>query len=73
MLVLTPSEQRPFLFSQKSKRAPAQGGKKNEKRYVYVKIEDNAGNKHYISTDGIVVYSDAAQVTTEITYTTRYI
>ena len=44
---------------------------KNEKRYVYVKIEDNAGNKHYISTDGIVVYSDAAQVTTEITYTKK--
>lgn len=44
---------------------------KNEKRYVYVKIEDKAGNKHYISTDGIVVYSDAAQVTTEITYTKK--
>ena len=42
---------------------------KNEKRYVYVKIEDKAGNKYYISTDGIVVYSDAAQVTKEITYT----
>lgn len=44
---------------------------KNEKRYVYVKIEDKAGNKYYISTDGIVVYSDAAQVTTEITYTKK--
>ena len=44
---------------------------KNEKRYVYVKIEDKAGNKHYISTDGIVVYSDAAQVTKEITYTKK--
>lgn len=42
---------------------------KNEKRYVYVKIEDKAGNKYYISTDGIVVYTDAAQVTKEITYT----
>ena len=42
---------------------------KNEKRYVYVKIEDKAGNTYYISTDGIVVYSDAAQVTKEITYT----
>lgn len=44
---------------------------KNEKRYVYVKIEDKAGNTYYISTDGIVVYSDAAQVTTEITYTKK--
>ena len=44
---------------------------KNEKKYVYVKIEDKAGNTYYISTDGIVVYSDAAQVTTEITYTKK--
>lgn len=44
---------------------------KNEKRYVYVKIEDKAGNTYYISTDGIVVYTDAAQVTTEITYTKK--
>lgn len=40
----------------------------NEKRYVYVKIEDKAGNAYYISTDGIVVYTDAAQVTKEITF-----
>lgn len=41
----------------------------NSKVYVYVKITDKAGNVAYISSKGIVVYTDAAQDTDEITFT----
>lgn len=41
----------------------------NAKVYVYVKITDKAGNAAYISSKGIVVYTDAAQDTKQITFT----
>lgn len=40
----------------------------NAKIYVYVKITDKAGNAAYISTDGIVVYTDSVQATKNITF-----
>lgn len=39
------------------------------KAYVYAKIIDNAGNIAYISTNGIVVYTDSVQDTDKITFT----
>ena len=39
------------------------------KAYVYVRLTDKAGNMSIINSDGVVVYTDAAQVTTELTYT----
>ena len=41
----------------------------NAKVYVYVKITDKAGNAAYISSKGIVDYTDAAQDTKQITFT----
>lgn len=36
---------------------------------IYAKLTDNAGNTAYISSEGIVIYSDAKVVTKSITYT----
>ena len=41
----------------------------NAKVYVYAKITDKAGNVTYISSNGIVVYTDSAKATEEITFT----
>jgi hypothetical protein len=41
----------------------------NEKFVVYVKITDNADNVTYLSSDGVVVYTDSAAVTESISFT----
>ena len=41
----------------------------NAKVCVYVKITDKAGNAAYISSNGIVVYTDSARDTDKITFT----
>jgi len=40
----------------------------NDKYIIYAKITDIAGNVTYISSDGIVLYTDAEQVTSELEY-----
>ena len=40
----------------------------NQKIIIYAKITDNAGNVTYISSDGIVIYTDAVSETTELSY-----
>lgn len=41
----------------------------NEKFSVYAKIKDNAGNTSIINTDGIVVYTNSTQETSNISFT----
>lgn len=41
----------------------------NRKLYIYAKVTDNAGNTVIVNSDGIVVYTDAAQVTEEMIFT----
>lgn len=41
----------------------------NNKYVIYAKIMDHAGNTSYISSDGIVIYSDGEAVTKSIDYT----
>lgn len=41
---------------------------RNSASVVYARITDKAGNVEIISSNGIVVYSDAAQITADITY-----
>ncbi len=43
----------------------------NSKQYIYAKITDYAGNYCVINTYGIVVYTDAEAVTTEVDYTKK--
>ncbi len=42
---------------------------KNAKYVIYVKITDNVGNVTYVSSNGIVLYSDAEAVTLSVTAT----
>ena len=42
---------------------------KNSKNIVYAKITDNVGNTTYISSNGIVLYSDSTTETENINYT----
>lgn len=41
----------------------------NNKYVIYAKIVDNAGNSCVVNSDGIVLYSDSSQVTTNLEYT----
>ena len=41
----------------------------NSKNIIYVKVTDNAGNVGYASSEGIVLYTDAAQKTQSISFT----
>lgn len=41
----------------------------NRKLYIYAKVTDNAGNTVIVNSDGIVVYTDAAQVIEEMIFT----
>lgn len=41
----------------------------NQKLYIYAKVTDHAGNTAIVNSDGIVVYTDAAQVTEELVFT----
>lgn len=41
----------------------------NRKLYIYAKVMDNAENTVIVNSDGIVVYTDAAQATEELTFT----
>ena len=41
----------------------------NQKGFVYVRVQDHAGNMTIINSEGIVVYTDAEQDTEEITFT----
>ena len=41
----------------------------NANVFIYAKITDNAGNATYLASDGMVVYTDAAQVTESISFT----
>ncbi|WMJ22997.1 X2-like carbohydrate binding domain-containing protein [Paludicola sp. MB14-C6] len=43
--------------------------KANEKFSVYAKITDNAGNTSIINTQGVVVYTDSTENTTDISFT----
>lgn len=40
--------------------AASEGGKVDGKYIVYAKIEDNAGNIYYLSSNGIVLYTDSS-------------
>ncbi|MCB6994688.1 hypothetical protein LI177_14480, partial [bacterium 210820-DFI.6.37] len=40
----------------------------SNKYIIYAKITDNAGNVTYISSDGIIIYTDAVSETTELSY-----
>ncbi len=41
----------------------------NSKNIIYAKVTDNAGNVVYVSSKGVVLYSDAAQKTQSISFT----
>ena len=41
----------------------------NANVYVYAKITDKAGNVTYLVSDGMVIYTDSAQITESITFT----
>ncbi len=41
----------------------------NQRGFVYVRVQDHAGNMTIINSEGIVVYTDAEQDTEEITFT----
>ena len=41
----------------------------NANVYVYAKITDKAGNVTYLASDGVVIYTDSAQITQSITFT----
>lgn len=41
----------------------------NSINVVYAKLTDKAGNTAYLSSDGIVIYTDAEQDTADVTYT----
>lgn len=43
--------------------------KPNSKNVIYAKVTDNAGNVKYISSEGIVLYTDAQQDTKGISFT----
>lgn len=41
----------------------------NQKLYIYAKVTDHAGNTAIVNSDGIVLYTDAEQVTEEMVFT----
>lgn len=41
----------------------------NQKLYIYAKVTDHAGNTAIVNSDGIVVYTDAAQDTEKLVFT----
>jgi hypothetical protein len=41
----------------------------NKKFFVYAKLVDNAGNAHYLRSDGTVIYTDSEQDTKSISFT----
>ena len=41
----------------------------NDKFFIYAKITDNADNVTYIRSDGVIIYTNSAIATEEITYT----
>lgn len=41
----------------------------NRKLYIYAKVTDHAGNTAIVNSNGIVLYTDAAQVTEELVFT----
>ncbi|MDR1466806.1 MAG: Ig-like domain-containing protein [Oscillospiraceae bacterium] len=40
----------------------------NESFFIYVKIQDNAGNCAYVKSDGVVVYKESTAITEEISF-----
>lgn len=41
----------------------------NRKLYIYAKVTDHAGNTAIVNSNGIVLYTDAAQITEELVFT----